>query len=358
MSYTPFTPNIVDLLHLQGINSDPYVYDTNKFSLIEQVGILFERMNQNLQLLNLTQSEVLQFENYVLEQLQNYDEKVQEDVTNTLNLLISNGTIANLINQTLFNGINTSITNLTNTVAQNKSDIENTVAQNKTDIENTVAQNKSDVDTQISQIQQDILDINYTPPSLILSSSPSQLLYNLGESINSIILSFNITGGTNPLVKAEIYKNNTLIGTINTPLNGVNTFTDANIINQDTDYYIKLYDNKENINSNHLIYKFVNNYFYGISGENDTINASFILSLSSLKSLKSNLSESFNCNDNKIIFAYPNSYGDLVEILYKENNIIEAFTKSIIVINSTNYNVYVSNNFIYQNISLTFNVEV
>jgi hypothetical protein len=305
MSYTPFTPNLVDLLRIQGINSDPYVYDTNKFSLLEQIGILFERMNQNLTMLNTTQSEVLQFENYVLTELQNYDLKVQQEVVAALNNLISDGTISNLINQTIFNALNTSITNITNTVNQNK----------------TLSDNK------FSELDEEIASINYKFPSVTLSSSPSQTLYNVGETINSLVLNFNIVKGTNNLTKAEVYKNGVLLTTITSINAGTNTYTDGNIINADTNYYIKVYDDKESYSSNTIQYNFVYNIYYGKAGETDTINSSFILSLNSLKTLKDNLAENFILNDEQIIYSYPSSYGDLIAIKNFGAKLIEIGTK-------------------------------
>jgi hypothetical protein len=63
------------------------------------------------------------------------------------------------------------------------------------------------------------------------------------------MLNFNIVKGTNNLVKCEIYKNGGLLTTMTNIQNGINTYVDGSIITSDTSYYVKVYDDKGNVQS-------------------------------------------------------------------------------------------------------------
>lgn len=214
--------------------------------------------------------------------------------------------------------------------------------------------------SEIDVINSKIDVVTNIKPLVQLSLNPSQELYNIGESINSVIINYNVTIGNEEIEKVEVYKNNILISTITTGIvNGNNSYIDANVINSDTEYKVIVYDKYNNITSNAKKYNFVNNIFFGVIG-NVTVNEALIKSLTSSKTLKGSLIETFVTDNQKIVFAYPQTYGNLSSIIDSDNlDMVEGFTKSSIelTLNSTQvpYNVYVSNNFIYDsNVVLKF----
>lgn len=206
----------------------------------------------------------------------------------------------------------------------------------------------------IETINSEMEVLSNVKPLVNVGLSPSQELYNIGESINSVVLTYNITQGSETIDKVEVYKNDILIATIISGItNGVNTYVDGNVINSDTTYKVIVYDKYNTVTSNEKKYSFINNFYYGVV-DDTTINETLIKSLTPLKTLKSDLTETFTTDSQKILFAYPQIYGNLTNIIDTDNfDMIEGFTKTIInlTLNSEQvpYNVYLSNNFIYDN---------
>lgn len=195
-------------------------------------------------------------------------------------------------------------------------------------------------------IQAQLLIVGYVEPSIAITIAPTQTLYRVGETINGAVITFNVIKGSNNLVKAEVYKNGVLLSTINNVINGINTFTDGSIINSDSSYYIKLYDDKVNVISNTLGFQFVNNIYVGVV-DNVAITNTLILSLTSIKMLKGEIDSIFSPNEQKILLAYPASYGFLSSIFGNGEELIQSFTSSVIVVSGVSYNVYVSNDVLY-----------
>jgi hypothetical protein len=162
------------------------------------------------------------------------------------------------------------------------------------------------------------------------------------------MLSFDIVKGSNNLVKAEIYKNGTLLNTITNLLNGVNQFVDGSAINSDTTYYIKVFDDKGNVQSNDIAFKFIYKSWYGKITSSDIVSEALIQGLTNSifdKNITFNIS---SLNDEKIIIV---SRETLTSVIDSDNfDMLESFTHSTINININNnltqYNVYVSTNLI------------
>jgi len=199
-------------------------------------------------------------------------------------------------------------------------------------------------------------------PISILTTAPTKLIYQVGETINNIVLTFNAIKGSNNFVKAEIYKNGTLLTTINTIINGSNVFTDSNIISFDTEYYVKIFDTLNNSISNIIKYQFTNTIFTGVIANNTTITNAVVTSLPSIQMLKGNMKSSFTPINQKIIIAYPASFGLLNSIIDDNNfQLLTSFVPSTLTVTiGVNipilYNVYINDSVLNGNINLTFNL--
>lgn len=198
-------------------------------------------------------------------------------------------------------------------------------------------------------------------PTVSLTLAPTKLLYQVGENINSVVINFNIIKGNNELLKAEIYKNGTLLTTINNITNGINSFTDGNIINFDTSYYVKIYDTQNVIVSNTVKYQFTNNVYCGLASNADIINNAFITGLPATQLLKGDIIFTPSPNNQKILIAYPSSYGLLASIIDGNNfEILNSFIVTTLSITiGTNipilYNIYTSDNLLIgTNVKLNF----
>jgi len=198
----------------------------------------------------------------------------------------------------------------------------------------------------ISAIESQIAIIGYVEPTISFMVAPSQLLYRFGETINSAVLNFNVIKGSNNLVKAEIYKNGVLLSTVNAVTNGANSYTDGNVISVDTSYYIKIYDDIKNISSVSISYKFVNNVYVGVVND-VAITNTLVSALTSLKVLKGDIPVLFSPNSQKIVIAYPAVYGILISILGDNEELIESFNISSVIISGVTYSVYSTNDVLF-----------
>lgn len=342
MSYNTYQPDLIDSMFFHNYHIKNYVFGNN-FSLYEEIGQALEHVNEVIKEVNDVGEALVLFEQYVLSQLTQYDQKIIDDVTLILNQYITDGTIADLINQTLFGNITTSIINLTNTVNNNK-----------TSTDGLIETNKNEANNKFSEIDQAILDLNYKQGSSIMSIAPSQLIYNNGETINGIMLNLNINNGTDNITSIKYYKNNVLVNTKSTNILLDENYLDGNIITSNVEYYVELSDGKTSFQSNKVNIEFIDNFYSGLIENNEVVTENLIKSLTGIKEHKSDKIQTYSPNNQKILFAYPSYYGNLSSIVDSENyDMIDGFTKSVInlTLNSVQvpYNVYVTNNFIFDN---------
>jgi hypothetical protein len=201
------------------------------------------------------------------------------------------------------------------------------------------------INNNITNLSDLITLLQYTKPLISLTSSPSNYTYEVGDIINSIMLNYNITKGSNNLVKAEIYKNGSLLTTITNLVNGINNYVDGTAITSDTSYYIKVYDDKGFVQSNEIKFTFTYKAFYGKIADNVTVTEALIQTLNNVN-LVDNFSFNVSLSDEKIIIV---THENLSSIIDSDNfDMIESFTVSTMNLNINNisipYNIYVSTN--------------
>lgn len=212
----------------------------------------------------------------------------------------------------------------------------------------------SDIATLIDSIKA----LEYKKPSISLTSSPATYLYSIGETINSVMLNYTVSKGSNNIIKAEIYKNDVLLDTITNVLNGINNYVDSSPITSDTSYYIKLYDDILNVSTTKIQYLFVYKAWYGKISNVGVVSESFIQTLNNI-----DFQNTFNftipiLNDEKIIIV---THDILKSVFDSENyDLVDSFILSTINLNINNnlipYNIYISSNPILDN-NIILNVE-
>jgi hypothetical protein len=141
-----------------------------------------------------------------------------------------------------------------------------------------------------------------------------------------------------------------LLTTINNIQNGINNYVDGTTLTTDTNYYIKIYDDKGYVQSETISFNFVYKAYYGKIISGTTINDVLIQSLNNTK-LESNFDFTISLNDELIIIASHDILSSIVDSEYYD--MIDSFTLSNINLNINNtlipYNVYISNNTILDN---------
>ena len=122
------------------------------------------------------------------------------------------------------------------------------------------------------------------------------------------------------------------------------------MINTDTSVSVTIQDKVNNKEKTFTLsnYTFVYPFYYGIVSDSDTINESLVKSKTKIVQTKGTKSLKFTTNNQKMMFAYPKSYGELKTIYDANNfNVINTFTKTEINISgpdsaSVPYYVYIN----------------
>lgn len=274
----------------------PAVYDES-ISYLEFLGNVLKNMNDERKHINEMGEAISLFQKYVLEELKNYDEKIIKEVTEQFQKLIDDGTIANMLNETLFKPLYDKVESF---------------------------------DTRIKELE-------YVEPVCLISHSPSNNLYLRGETINSLVINCQVSNNTENITKAELYVNEKLVKTVLSPSNNFEIVY-SEIISANSKLYVKLYDGKSIVKSNSADILFTNYIYYGLLTE---LNVDNIVKGNKIKTLEK-INKFLSTGTGKIFVAYPTRDFEFKTII---NNSIEYSNFSIqeFTINNEQYKVMVWN---------------
>jgi gas vesicle protein len=314
-----FNGTTLDNILWQAFKVLPTVYEES-LSYMEMVEKALYHLNQDRDMINTMGQAIQQFEEYVMQELADTDEKIQNEVTTLLNGFVTDGTIENLINQTIFGQINSDITTLKNEAENFTNSIQ--------DINNT---------------------LSYAAPSLTIAGNPSPEILDRGETIPSIIISVNLTKNTLPITHIDYYKNDVIIHSKDLTGNETQDFFIDSNVNTTSLYYTTISDGKKTIKSESVKYDFIYRIYSGVVADGTTINEANIKSLSGALQYKGSFTKRFTTNNQKVILAYPSAYGDLTNIIDENDmEVLDSFTKSTLNMTmedntSQPYTVYITN---------------
>lgn len=178
----------------------------------------------------------------------------------------------------------------------------------------------------------------YKAPSISLSITPSNTLYELGATISSLTLKATITQGSNDITSLVFLKDGSpLPSTSNT------TLTQSNIRNNVT-YSAYVSDNINRINSNSINIKFINPIYIGSLSE---VNSTNIKAMTKKIVNVGSQSYTYTINNKKMCIAFPSGW-TLKNIIDPNGfDITQSFTSETVNIycldgNSKPYTVYSS----------------
>ncbi len=178
----------------------------------------------------------------------------------------------------------------------------------------------------------------YKAPSISLSMTPSNTLYELGATISSLTLKATITQGSNDITSLVFLKDGSPL-----PSTSNSTLTQSNIRNNVT-YSAYVSDNINRINSNTINIKFINPIYIGSLSE---VNSTNIKAMTKKIVNVSSQSYTYTINNKKMCIAFPSGW-TLRNIIDPNGfDITQSFTKETINIycldgNSKPYTVYSS----------------
>ena len=178
----------------------------------------------------------------------------------------------------------------------------------------------------------------YKAPSISLSITPSNTLYELGATISSLTLKATITQGSNDITSLVFLKDGSPLPSTSNP-----TLTQSNIRNNVT-YSAYVSDNINRINSNSINIKFINPIYIGSLSE---VNSTNIKAMTKKVVNVGSQSYTYTIHNKKMCIAFPNGW-TLRNIIDPNGfDITQSFTKETINIycldgNSKPYTVYSS----------------
>ena len=104
-------------------------------------------------------------------------------------------------------------------------------------------------------------------------------------------------------------------------------------------------------------YTFVSPYYYGaVAASVTSPTASNVTALNKKIEAKGNKSYNFTCNNQKMVYAYPKSYGALSKILDANSfDVTGTFTRSEVTVGGVAYYVYINDASTVSAFKMTFN---
>lgn len=164
----------------------------------------------------------------------------------------------------------------------------------------------------------------YITPSVSASLTcfSNASIYEYGEIVLVTKINVNVTKKSESIQNINFYKNNNLINTISTDCSNGGTFSytfesPVPITSNTSNSYFKVIvnDGVRDITANTNSFTFVYPYYYGVINNDAEINENLIKSLTKQVVAKGNKTYSYSPNFQKMVIAYPKSYGVLKSIL-------------------------------------------
>ena len=197
--------------------------------------------------------------------------------------------------------------------------------------------------------------------SVSIDNTPNKNIFEVGETVTLNTLSAIVGVGTYEIESVKFYENGSLIATFSAP---PYTFELNRTItsNLSSSYYqAEVIDTNQNVvRGNSESFSFYYPMYYGSVAraiEIGTVNKNIVSGLSGkIVNAKSNQTLSFTTSDERMMFAYPASYGSLTSILDPNGfEQISSFDSTTITLdNQQSYRVYLNNANTNTNFKLTF----
>lgn len=195
---------------------------------------------------------------------------------------------------------------------------------------------------------QEIIDMMvnpYMPPAIGISINPSTTLYEIGKDA-TVTITANLTKKTKDITGARILKNGTDLKVASSDEITAKTFSQASVtFNSDTTFSSKVSDADGEVNGNTIAVKFTRKSFYGLIDAGATVNSDTAIEALGSNQLTGSKGLTWNnltANNQKLAYAYPESFGNLTSIKDQNNfDYISSFIKTTVQRDGVNYNVYI-----------------
>ena len=195
---------------------------------------------------------------------------------------------------------------------------------------------------------QEIIDMMvnpYMPPVIGISINPSTTLYEIGRDA-TVTVTANLTKKTKDITGARILKNGADLKVASSDEITAKTFSQASVtFNSDTTFSSKVSDADGEVNGNTITAKFTRKSFYGLIDAGATVDSNTAIEALGSNQLTGSKGLTWNnltANNQKLAYAYPESFGNLTSIKDQNNfDYISSFIKTTVQRDGVNYNVYI-----------------
>lgn len=201
----------------------------------------------------------------------------------------------------------------------------------------------------------------YVAPSATATASPTNGgVFEIGTSKQVTAVAVNITLGSAAISKIEVMDGSDVLGTLSSGIQaGANTVTldSALTVTTNKQLKVKITDTEnKSITVNTGAFTFVSPYYYGPVAAGATVNEALIKAATKMVQAKGNKSVNYTCNNQRMLYAYPKSYGALTKILDANSfDVTGTFAQSEVSVDGVDYYAYVNDASTVSNFKMTFN---
>lgn len=205
----------------------------------------------------------------------------------------------------------------------------------------------------------------YIAPVITVTTTPNGSVFEKGNNQTITNVSVSITKKSEIITKIEVLNGTQVIARQNDEaINNGGTFNynvNVSVPSTNKQLTVKVTDNSGNaITKTTNAFTFVYPYYYGVCDEGTTINGDLIKSLTKSVETKGTKAITYTTNNQRMIFAYPKSYGVITKILDPNSfDVTSTFTMSQITIigldgTGQSYYVYVNSPSTVSNFNMKF----
>ena len=199
----------------------------------------------------------------------------------------------------------------------------------------------------------------YVSPSVSAATKPvNGGVFEIGTTQKITGVTANITQGSAALKKVEVFDGSLSLGAKDSGVvSGANSVDFDLDISTNKTLKVTVTDAEDKqVSVNTGTFTFVSPYYYGAIDASAPVNSDAILALQKIVQVKGNKSFNFTCNNQKMVYAYPKSYGVLSKIFDANSfDVTGTFTRQEVTVGSVAYYVYVNEASTVSAFKMTFN---
>lgn len=188
----------------------------------------------------------------------------------------------------------------------------------------------------------------YVAPTVSASAKPANGgTFEIGASQSVTAVDVNITMGSTGIKKVEVFDGDTSLGALTSGIKaGVNTVTLIKplTVMAAKQLTVKVTDNEDKVvTAKTGAFSFVSPYYWGAVAAGATATESVIKAATKVVQAKGNKSFVYNCNNQRMLIAYPKSYGALAKILDANSfDVTGTFVQTTVQVDGVDYYAYLN----------------